>query len=196
MFAGIFFSMCLPILFGIYTYMLNYTKSGKHPPGPLRLPIIGAGYNSETNYTKYVFMVYGGKFPMVVLNAFEDIKEAANNNACSDRGTGLLTFAEYVQNTQGLASADYTDTYNRNRKWHMTIMRQLGMRTSIMDHMVTKECEQLIQHIKSFNRAPFNPSRFMHSFAIKTVMVMLLKRHFEKNDPYFIGIVQHTGFLT
>ena len=206
MLTSILLSMGLPILFGIYIYMLNST-SKKLPPGPLCLPIIGTAYNSDTNYTKNrfasmrkkygdVFIVHGGKFSLVVLNAFDDIKQAANRNECSERGIGLLTYAESVRNTLGLASSDFTAAYNRNRKWHMTIMREMGMRTPVMDQIVMKECEVIVQHFKSFNGAPFYPSRFMHLFAINAVMAMLLNRRFEIDDPDSIAIAQHTGFLT
>ncbi|KAL7991102.1 hypothetical protein Chor_014532 [Crotalus horridus] len=139
-----------------------------YPPGPTPLPFIGCLWNPKflqlnrehlTEMSKIygnIFTFWFGKYPVIVLQGFQAVKEGLITHSEDLSGRPLLPFFKAVANNKGILLSTGR-TWKHQRRFSMATLKVLGMGKSSLQYQIQEEAEKLVEEFRKSEGKPMNP---------------------------------------
>ncbi|XP_070617501.1 cytochrome P450 2W1 [Erythrolamprus reginae] len=195
----IIFSLILLLLLASL-FLSNLDKSsGRMPPGPTPLPIIGNLHlinikRQDVSFMKLsktygpVFTFHLGLQKIVVLVGYEAVKEAllSKGNEFIDRPP--IPIFSQIQHGNGVFFS-VGDLWKDTRRFTLTMMRDLGMGNSLIEGKILEELNFLIERVGSFKGEPF-PLKTFSEAPTNITFTILFGDRFDYADPTFTTLLR------
>ncbi|XP_073442748.1 cytochrome P450 2D15-like isoform X1 [Dendrobates tinctorius] len=182
--------------------VLDFVKSrnpGSHfPPGPRGLPFLGnilqVDFRNPTITLNQLGKEFGTVYSLqyfwkkiVVLNGFEVHKEALINRSedISDRPRfPMFEKIGYAGDTKGLVFARYGSSWQEQRRFTLTTLRNFGMGKKSLEEKVREEAQFLCSEFKS-QKDQFDPILLINNAVSNVICSIVFGDRFEYNDEKF-----------
>ncbi|XP_072014726.1 cytochrome P450 2J6-like [Amphiura filiformis] len=189
-------------LFCLVTFLLLswWLRSPKNlPPGPWGWPILGylpnlalIAYRTGLLPAQLLNLLgkkYGSVFSMkltgklvIVLNNFENVKEAFNNPNICDRPEFHIKKEVGVGEGFGEASGE---AWIAQRRITGTVFRRFGVGKKSFEEHISKEAEYLMKEISLIQGKPIDPCHFFTKIFANVICSVVFGQRFEYSDPNF-----------
>ncbi|XP_069593143.1 cytochrome P450 2D14-like [Ranitomeya imitator] len=182
--------------------LLDFVKSrkpGSHfPPGPRGLPFLGnilqVDFRNPTITINQLGKEFGTVYSLqyfwkkiVVLNGFEVHKEALINRSeeISDRPRfAMFEKIGYAGDTKGIVFARYGSSWQEQRRFTLTTLRNFGMGKKSLEERVIEEAQFLCSEFKS-QKDKFDPILLINNAVSNVICSIVFGDRFEYNDEKF-----------
>ncbi|XP_072014714.1 cytochrome P450 2J4-like [Amphiura filiformis] len=190
------------ILFCLVTFLLLswWLRCPKNlPPGPWGWPVLGylpnlalIAYRTGLQPAQLLNLLakkHGSVFSMkvtgklvIVLNNFENVKEAFNNPNICDRPQ--LHLEKEVGGGEGLGEAS-GEAWAAQRRLTGTIFRSFGVGKKSFEENISNEAESLMKEISRIQGKPVDPCHFFNNTSANVICSVVFGQRFEYSDPNF-----------
>ncbi|CAL8113782.1 unnamed protein product [Orchesella dallaii] len=181
---------------GIITFINNYSKLYKLPPGPVGnwLPIFGyLPFMGKSPHLKYcelgkkygdAFTIKFGAYPIVVLNKSSLIRECFKQDVYCGRPNYLLAMKV---SKDGLTFATGPEA-TEQRRFVLKTLRDLGFGRRSMEKLILDEVQELVHYFKNSNTQTHHLEYLFGLSVINALWSILATRKFSITDPYAIQV--------
>ncbi|XP_041376981.1 cytochrome P450 2J4-like [Gigantopelta aegis] len=165
------------------------------PPGPLfTLPILGnllqVGRNPITSFQKMrkqygdVFSVYFGNRLVVVINGFENLKEAfvIKGDVFTTRPKTYVQ--EIVAGNKGVFFSNGA-VWKEQRKFAVATLRHLGMGRNILEANIQEEATVFLEELATTRGQVTDITHLVHNAVSNIICTLVFGKRFQYNDPKF-----------
>ncbi|XP_077133889.1 cytochrome P450 2D14-like isoform X3 [Ranitomeya variabilis] len=183
-------------------FLLDFVKSRKpglrFPPGPRGLPFLGnilqVDFRNPTITINQLGKEFGTVYSLqyfwkkiVVLNGFEVHKEALINRSeeISDRPRfAMFEKIGYAGDTKGIVFARYGSSWQEQRRFTLTTLKNFGMGKKSLEERVIEEAQFLCSELKS-QKDKFDPILLINNAVSNVICSIVFGDRFEYNDEKF-----------
>ncbi|XP_047212665.1 cytochrome P450 2K1-like [Girardinichthys multiradiatus] len=174
-------------------------ETGKEPPGPKPLPLLGnllqldlqRPYKTLCQLSKKygsVFTVYFGPKKVVVLAGYKTVKEALVSYADEFGERDIAPIFHDMIKGHGILFSN-GETWKELRRFALTTLRDFGMGKRVAEEKILEECGHLIQIFENHKGEPFNTSRPINYATSNIISSIVFGSRFEYDDPRFTNLV-------
>jgi cytochrome P450 family 2 subfamily J len=79
----------------------------------------------------------------------------------------------------------YDDDFKKYRKLSLSILKQFGFGSCIMETRIKTEVEELVKYVRGLGGRPFNPHDILFSSVSNVILSVMFGRRFDRTDPKF-----------
>ncbi|KAG7470741.1 hypothetical protein MATL_G00116910 [Megalops atlanticus] len=186
------------------------SSSGKLPPGPAPIPILGnllqldlkQPYKSYLELSKKygsVFTVWLGSKPVVVLSGYQTLKDALVNQGEEFGGRANYPVLMEVTKGYGLLASN-GDRLKDLRRFALMTLKNFGMGRRTIEERVQEEAKCLVKAFTEQKDSAFNPSHLLSNAVSNVICSIVFGERFEYDDKEFkfllTGINSYFLFLS
>ncbi|XP_041357822.1 cytochrome P450 2J6-like [Gigantopelta aegis] len=183
----------------LYLWAFNGRPKGV-PPGPwFYLPVIGnlvqIGANPVTSFRemrkKYgdVFSVYMANRLVIVVNGFDNLKEAFVKNGDTFSNRPNLFFTKVITYDKGITGSS-GEVWKEQRKFALQTLRNLGMGKNILQSKIQEESTAFIEELTKREGKATDLRNLIGSSVSNIISSIVFGKRFEYKDPMFIKFVK------
>ncbi|XP_006822041.1 cytochrome P450 2U1-like [Saccoglossus kowalevskii] len=175
-------------------------RKARMPPGPTGIPVFGnlfsLGNNPHLTFIemakKYgnVFTIKLGSESIVVLNGFQAVRDALVKQGQAFAGRPKMTLTEELTKGKGIVAADYGETWKRQRKFTLQMLKELGMGKPAMGINVSAELESLTEAFNKLRGQPFEVDSYLEVSIANIVCSVVFGTRYEYNDPQLLTLLR------
>ncbi|XP_037649493.1 cytochrome P450 2K1-like [Sebastes umbrosus] len=177
--------------------------SGKGPPGPRPLPLLGnllhldlkRPYKTLCELSKRhgsVFTVYFGTNKVVVLAGYKAVKEALVSYAEEFGDRDIPPIFYDVNQGHGILFAN-GETWKEMRRFALTTLRDFGMGKRVAEDKILEECHHLIRMFDEHEGKPFDTGCQVNWATSNIICSIVYGSRFEYDDPRFTNMVRRAN---
>ena len=188
-------------LTAVTLYLWFYNGRPKNaPPGPwFYIPVIGnlvqIGSNPVTSFRemrkKYgdVFSVYMANRLVIVINGFDNMKEAfvKNSDLFTDRPS--LYFTKVITFGKGLLGSS-GHVWKEQRKFTLLTLKNLGMGKDILQLKIQDEASALTEELAKREGKATDLRNLIGSAVCNIIVSIVFGKRFEYNDPKYVNFLE------
>ncbi|XP_054974944.1 cytochrome P450 2C21-like isoform X2 [Sorex araneus] len=192
--------VCLLCLISLFLRNQN-SSTGKLPPGPLPLPIIGNILQIDTNNISKslnklaevygpVFTVYFGMKPTVVLHGYDAVKEALIDHGEVFSGRGSFPVIYHMSRGLGIVFSN-GEMWKQTRRFALTVLRNMGMGKRTIEDRIQEEALCLVEAIKKTNASPCDPTFLLGCASCNVICSIMFQNRYEYSDKKFLTLMEY-----
>lgn len=170
------------------------------PPGPFPLPIFGNFLLIYSEGLLPCLTKLGEKFgpiytfnfgsrPTLILSGYQIVKEALVDLGDVFMNRGALPVFDHLFKSGGLSFANY-DEWTQLRHFSLITLKHFGMGKKSSEEHLVDEARHLIDHFKSLNGQPFDPSTTLMCASSNVIANLVLGTRYSYNDKKWMKILQ------
>nr|XP_010305735.1 PREDICTED: cytochrome P450 2C8-like isoform X3 [Balearica regulorum gibbericeps] len=198
--ATVVLLVCIACLLSFTAWKMR-SGTGKMPPGPAPLPILGnllqvKPKNLSKTLKKLseeygpVFTVHLGSDPVVVLHGHDVVKEALVDRADEFAARGHMAIGDRANNGLGIVFSN-NEEWLQVRRFALSTLRNFGMGKRSIEERIQDETEHLLEEINKTKRTPFDPT-FMLSCAVSNVICCIVfGKRYDYKDKKFLSLMNN-----
>ncbi|XP_075035729.1 cytochrome P450 2K1-like isoform X2 [Mixophyes fleayi] len=194
--------LCLTACIALFIYWINGSKkkTGKMPPGPSPLPLIGnlnlmdlnKPYKSLMELSeKYgeVFTIHFGPKKVVILAGYKAVKDALVNQADDFGQRADIPIFKLLTKEMGLIFS-HGELWKSTRRFTLSTLRDFGMGRKTIEARIQDELNPLVEKFKSHNGKPFATHTILNAAVSNVISSIIFGKRFEYDDPEFIKLIR------
>ncbi|XP_072130570.1 cytochrome P450 2C44-like isoform X1 [Mobula birostris] len=181
-------------------FLNNQRQTGRLPPGPPALPIIGnlfqldfkAPHKSLIKLSEQygpVFTFWFSSFPAVVVCGAEAIREALIGHGHDFSGRYLLPFLERVSDGYGVAFSS-GERWKQLRRFTLSTLRNFGMGRKSIEERIQEEAQFLVTSFGDKKGQPFNPNFLLRGATSNIICSITFGKRFDYEDKQFLWLME------
>uniref|UniRef100_A0A3Q4I9R8 Cytochrome P450 2K1-like n=2 Tax=Neolamprologus brichardi TaxID=32507 RepID=A0A3Q4I9R8_NEOBR len=193
------------LLLVFYLLSVSYIskESGKEPPGPRPLPLLGnllqidlkRPYKTLHELSKTygsVFTVYLGTNKVVVLAGYEAVREALVNYAVEFGERNVSPIFKDLNRGHGILFAN-GESWKELRRFALTTLKDFGMGKRLTQDKILEECGYLIQVIEDHKGNAFDTAFPINYATANIISSIVYGSRFDYGDPVFKNMVKRAN---
>ncbi|XP_015277316.1 PREDICTED: cytochrome P450 2J6-like, partial [Gekko japonicus] len=137
------------------------------------------GRNVAKSYGN-IYTLWFGRYPVVVLNGFQAVKDGLTTRPEDLAGRPLSPFFHAMANNKGLLLATGS-TWRHQRKFTLVTLKSLGLGKTSLEYQIQEEAGHLVENFRNAKGRPMNPS-FALTLAVSNVICAVVFGHRFSND--------------
>jgi cytochrome P450 len=197
-----------------YVVMKMFTAQPKKrlPPSMRSVPIVGSMpflttlaklpnfFQDTSKDIGPVFSLKLGSVYTVVLSSKETIEEAFVKHSLPFAGRHLgythMNFLNVGRN--GITAKHYGEKFRKYHKLTLSILREFGFGSALMEQRIMTEADELVQLIKNHNGQPFYPAQLLSMAALNVISGILFGERLSQTDKKLNELAEtlHTGLTS
>ncbi|XP_030600183.1 cytochrome P450 2F3-like [Archocentrus centrarchus] len=196
------------ILALLWMFHVKNKRTGRLPPGPTALPLIGnllqidktAPFKSFVKLSETygpVMTVYLGWQRTIVLLGYDTVKEALVDQTDEFTGRAPIPFLHNPNKNYGIGSSN-GERWRLLRRFTLTTLRDFGMGRKGMEEWIQEESKHLRAHMHTLKGTPFDPSFLLSCTVSNVICCLVFGQRFSYEDKQFLRlltILSHIGKL-
>ncbi|XP_041812146.1 cytochrome P450 2K1-like [Chelmon rostratus] len=196
-------AVALLLVLHVVSSSFTSQKTGKEPPGPRPLPLLGnllqldlkRPYKTLCELSKEygsVFTVYFGTNKVVVLAGYKTVKEALVSNAEEFGDRDITPIFYDMSQGHGILFAN-GESWKEMRRFALTTLKDFGMGKRVAEDKILEECRHLVQMLEEHKGKPFDTARPANYATSNIISSIVYGSRFEYNDPRFKDMVRRVN---
>ncbi|XP_066494094.1 cytochrome P450 2J2-like [Tiliqua scincoides] len=137
-----------------------------------------------------VFSLYMAETHMVFVNGFSSVKEVLVTKGTEFAGRPIVPIIDYISNLKGIILAHYGQVWKEQRKFALTVLRNLGLGKRSMEERILDEATYLIQAFKENMSVPFDPYDVIGSAVTNIMSTLVFGKRFEYDDGSYRNLLE------
>lgn len=201
-------STLIAVLAGLVTYLVITARRRPKgiPPGPPAIPILGSlpfinfkDLNREcirlAEVYGDVFSIYFGPRLVIVLNNFENIREAFVVKGIDFAGRYTkndprMTAVNPYFPIHGLLQSSHSPEWKRQRNTAVSFLRVLGLGRSGVEEHIKDECGLLVDNFKKQDGLAFCPTKMIGVSIANVICGLLFGNRYNHDDKDFVELLE------
>ncbi|XP_060130292.1 cytochrome P450 2J6 [Zootoca vivipara] len=189
-----------------YPYKLCALWSNRqYPPGPLKLPLIGALWtfglkHHEDTFIKLgkqygnIFTLWIGHLPIVILSGFQAVKETLTDYSEELDERPQTPFLRTMIKGKGILFSN-GHSWRQQRQFGVVTMRKLGLGKKGMEHQIAEEAHQLVEVFARSKGQPLDPSMPIANSVSNVICAVTFGQRFALEDEQFQKLIEAMDFV-
>ncbi|XP_027897295.1 cytochrome P450 2K1-like [Xiphophorus couchianus] len=178
-------------------------ETGKEPPGPKPLPLLGnllqldlqRPYKTLCELSKKygsVFTIYLGPKKVVVLAGYRTVREALINCAEEFGEREIGPIFDEINKGHGILFSN-GETWKEMRRFALSTLKDFGMGKRVAEEKILEECGHLIQVFESYKGKPFNTSHPVNYATSNIISSIVFGSRFDYDNLRFRNLVSRVN---
>ncbi|XP_037539267.1 cytochrome P450 2F2-like [Nematolebias whitei] len=191
----LWFCVCFILL------QLKPRRPQNFPPGPPALPILGnllhlTSKNPLKDFEKlrqsygYVYSLFIGSKPAVVINGFKTMKEAMVVKATDFAGRPQNLFVNDLTQSKGMIMADYGSFWRDHRRFALMTLKNFGLGKKSMEERIHEEIKFTIKTLEKSIGKTLSPQVMFHFATSNIICKVLFGTRYEYDDETIRVIIR------
>ncbi|XP_066486698.1 cytochrome P450 2C29-like isoform X1 [Tiliqua scincoides] len=196
--ASVFLTIFLSCLVFLAAWRRSL-KTGKLPPGPAPLPILGNALQLKTNNLcqtlqelgeKYgpAFTLHFGAERVVALYGYEAIKEALIDRGEEFVARGSLPIADKLNRGLGVIFSN-GERWKQLRRFTLTTLRNFGMGKKSIEERILEEAQYQLEMFRDTQERPFDPTVLFSLASSNIISSIVFGTRYEYDDKRFLMLI-------
>ncbi|XP_069473686.1 cytochrome P450 2J2-like [Ambystoma mexicanum] len=176
------------------------------PPGRTPVPLLGNLWTLKFTFHHETFMqlaktygniitVWAGHTPLVVVNGYEAVKDALIYHSEETSGRPLTPALRAYAKEKGV-SLSTGETWKQQRRFLVTALRHLGIKTRILDCRIQQEAQDMVEAFTATEGRAIHSYPIMVTAVANVISSMVFGHRFSINDDSLRKIMEATGSIT
>ncbi|XP_075772871.1 cytochrome P450 2H2-like isoform X1 [Pelodiscus sinensis] len=194
----LFLVICVSCLLFLFTWRKT-PGSGKLPPGPVALPLIGnmlqlrekslSQHLDELSRTYgSIFTIYLGSERVVVLHGYEAVKEALVDLGDEFSRRGKMPLFETATKGTGIGFIN-GEPWKQVRRFLLTTLRGFGMGKKSIEERIQEETRFLVERLRNTHERSFDPRLFLAHVVSNVICSIVFGDRFDYEDKNFVTLI-------
>uniref|UniRef100_G3VD25 unspecific monooxygenase n=1 Tax=Sarcophilus harrisii TaxID=9305 RepID=G3VD25_SARHA len=175
-------------------------KSGKLPPGPTPLPLLGnilqldfknmiASFSQLAEKYGPIYTLYFGSQRIVVLHDYKIMKEALIDQGDGFVDRGNIAIFDDIMKRKGIIFND-GESWKQIRRFSLMTLRNFGMGKRSIEERVQEEAQCLVEELRKTKSQPTDPTFILGCAPCNVICSILFRDRFKYNDEKFLYLMK------
>ncbi|XP_054839549.1 cytochrome P450 2J5-like [Eublepharis macularius] len=176
-------------------------KKRQFPPGPTALPIIGSLWQlkfirlhrdtlmEETKTYGDIYTLWFGRFPLIVLNGYQAVKDGLTTHPEDFAGRPITPFFQTLANRTGIMLAT-GNTWKTQRRFAIMVLKNLGLGKRSLEYKIQEEACHLVENFMNTKGKPMNPSAYLMHAVSNVICAVVFGHRFPSDNQEFHQLLE------